>query len=352
MQIGFGETYEETQERLGLQELEKNLSKRQKIKRKIVEKSLSATEKIRKPFIAAGSAVFVPLVERNIVKPINPEYSEGFENAFMELAKDPSILFIIMSNHTGHADAAGTAVVSKQLTELANRVRPPENQFRGFMLTVAASIESAHQNIFLQQSIRRAKGVLYKRYHLPLGDYARKKDVEKYQIDPQTINRDFAEKTRNIMAGNEERIADGYAYYVEGTVEGGRRIKEGENKGQTKGTQKIDFESYEPLIKRAQLRNHRKVVIITVSSDGASEILDPDQANIKPSRKAIMTVANPLPARKSLLTVKVGDPIFYDDIVKQIEEKTGKEATTEEIGDEIGRRISSGLPPEKRGYYK
>jgi hypothetical protein len=220
------------------------------------------------------------------------------------------------------------------------------------MLTVAASIESAHQNIFLQQSIRRAKGVLYKRYHLPLGDYARKKDVEKYQIDPQTINRDFAEKTRNIMAGNEERIADGYAYYVEGTVEGGRRIKEGENKGQTKGTQKIDFESYEPLIKRAQLRNHRKVVIITVSSDGASEILDPDQANIKPSRKAIMTVANPLPARKSLLTVKVGDPIFYDDIVKQIEEKTGKEATTEEIGDEIGRRISSGLPPEKRGYYK
>jgi hypothetical protein len=185
-----------------------------------------------------------------------------------------------------------------------------------------------------------------------LGDYARKKDVEKYQIDPQTINRIFAEKTKNILTENEERVADGFAYYVESTVEGGRRIKEGENAGQIKGTQKIDFEAYEPLIKRAQLRHHRKVVIITVSSDGASEILDPDQKNIKPSRKAIMTVVNPLPSRKSLLTVKVGAPIFYDNLVKQIGEKTGHEATTKEIGDEIGKRISAGLPPEKRGYYK
>lgn len=317
----------------------------------ISEKPLSIGESVEKPFIALGATIFVRLVERNIVKPIKPEYPEGFDNAFMELAKNLDVLFILMSNHTGHADVAGTAIVSKQLTELANKVRPPENQFGGFMLTIAASLESAHQSLFLQQCTKQAKKLLPK-YDLSLEAYIRRKDVEKYQMDFKD-NAAYAEKTNGVIRKEEEREADGLAYYIEGTVEGGRRIKEGENTGQIKGTQRIiDWEQYDMLINKAQSRGNRKVVIITVSSDGAFRILDPDQGN-RPTRKTILTITSPIPPGKSLLAVKVGMPIFYDDLTRQIKrENNDRQATLQNIGDEIGRRISSGLPPERRGYYR
>lgn len=321
----------------------------QGIRSKISEKRLSIGEKVEKPFIALGAAIFVRLVEHNIVKPIKPEYPEGFDNAFMELAKNPDVLLILISNHTGHADVAGTAVVSKQLTELANRVRPPENQFRGFMLTIAASLESAHQNLFLQQCTRQARKLLSK-YSLSLEAYIRKKDIEKYQMHSRN-NAGYAERTNEIIRKEKEREADGLVYYIEGTVEGGRRIKEGENAGQIKGTQRIDWEQCDMLINRAQSRDNRNVVIITISSDGASEILDPDQGN-RPTRKTILTITGPIPPEKSLLTVKVSMPRFYDDLKRQIEKEGDRQATLQDIGDEIGREISSGLPPEKRGYYK
>lgn len=316
---------------------------------KTQERQLSFAEKLKKPLIALGATVFVGLAERNIVKPIKPKYPEGFDDTFMEIMKDPAVLPIFISNHTGHADAAGTIVVSRRLTELANKVRPPENQFRGFMLTIAASLESAHQNLFLQQCTNRAKKLLPE-YAMSFSAYTRKKDVEKYQMNLGG-NRVYAKKTNEITEGAGEREADGLAYYIEGTVEGGRRIKEGENMGQIKGIQRIDCEQLDKIIKRAQLRHHRKAVIIIASSDGACEILDPDKDN-RPTRKAILTLSRPIPPKKSLLTIKVDKPIFYDDMIHQLEEKTGRQATVQEIGDEIGRRIAKGLPQEKRGYYK
>lgn len=317
---------------------------------KTKEKKLSIEEKVVKPFIALAATIFVPLVERNIVKPIKPEYAKGFDNAFMDIMKNQSVLPIIISNHTGHADAAGTVVISKHLTELANKVRSPENQFRGFMLTIAASLESAHQSLFLQQCTRQAKKILPK-YTLSFGAYTRKKDVEKYRMNSSS-NQKYVEETNEIIKGGSKRKADGLVYYVEGTVEGGRRIKEGKKQGQIKGMQKIDCEQLNMLIKKTQLRYQRKVIIITSSSDGASEVLDPDQESIKPTRKAIAAVASPIPPRKSLLTVKVDMPIFYNDMIRQMEERMGRKTTSQDVSDELGRRISKGLPPEKRGYYK
>ncbi|MDP2585628.1 MAG: hypothetical protein Q8P29_01975 [Candidatus Levybacteria bacterium] len=325
------------------------LSTRQKLGNKIKEKRLSLGEKITKPFIALKATIFVGAIERNIVNPIKPEFPEGFDNTFTEIMKDPSVLPILISNHTGHADAAGTAVISRQLTKLVNKTRSSENQFRGFMLTIAASLESAHQSIFLQQCTNRAKKIL-PNYGLSLGAYTRPKDVEKYQMDTKN-NRVYAEKTSEIIKGGSEREADGLAYYIEGTVEGGRKIKEGENIGQTKGTQRIDCEQLNKIINKAQSRCHRRVVIITASSDGASEVLDPDKDN-QPTRKAIKIVINPIPPKKSLLTVRIDMPIFYDDLIRQLEERTGQKATTQDIGDEYGRRISKGLSPNKQGYYK
>lgn len=332
---------------------EEKLSKRQRIKNrfnKIKEKRLSIAEKIKKPAIALAATIFVWRVEQKAVKPIKPEYAKGFDKAFMELAKDPSVLFILVSNHTGHADAAGTAVIAKHLTDLANKVRPVENQFRGFMLTIAASLEAAHQNLFLQQCARRAKKILPKKFHMPLGEFTRKKDVDQYEMDSNG-NREYAEKTSAIIKGKDDRVADGLAYYIEGTVEGGRRAKEGENAGQRNGTQRIDWDQYDKIINKAQSRHHRKVAIITASSKGACEILDPDRDN-QPTKKAILYVANPLPSRKSLLTVKVDLPIPYDDMVSQLEGKMGQKIIPQDTGDEIGRKISKPLPPNERGYYK
>lgn len=310
------------------------------------EKSLSLAGRLIKPAVVKGTEILMRRAERNILGPIKPEYPKGFDYACAELMKDSSVVPILISNHQGHADAAATGVISRDITEILNAGRTPQTAFRGFMLTIAASLETGHQNIFLQQIVRQAKKRMPK-YSLSTQSYTRDKDKREYNM---TSDREYSEKLTEIIRGDEKREADGLAFYVEGTVEGGRRIKEGENKGQIKGMQKIDLSGIQKLIRIMEIRYKKKAVLIPYGAYGAFNVLDPNHKNF-PTLKALAAIANITVPRKGLLTARVGMPIEYSEIVCQIQEQKGGKATLDDIENHVGRMIADLLPEEAQGVY-
>ena len=67
--------------------------------------------------------LFLSFIEHTIVRPMAPEFPEGFENVFREKMKSKDVVPIVISSHQGHADLITIAVVSKLLTYLANEAK-------------------------------------------------------------------------------------------------------------------------------------------------------------------------------------------------------------------------------------
>lgn len=301
-------------------------------------------KEIARPPIAIGTRVFVSLAERKIVKPIEPKYLEGFGSAFREAMQDFNTLLILVSNHEGHADIAPIAIVSQKLTDIINETRDDGDRFRGFMLTIAASLGTGHQNLFLQETIRQAKK-RFLDYHLVTQPFVRETDKEKYGL--VSDNSDYMKKLMEIVKKEDNRGTDGLAFFPQGSVESGRRIKTGKDKGRIKGMQKFNCGELYNLIEIIEARYHRKVLIIPIGSHGAGNVISPDHR--RPTLTAIAQMPKPHP--KPLIVVKVGLPIKWGHLKNQIEEQKGQKATAKDIGDFLGKTIAAMLPPDARGIY-
>ena len=119
--------------------------------------------------------IYLHGIEGNILKTMEPEFAKGFIDKFLEEMTDESTTPILVSSHQGHGDAAQAAVLSKQLTSLANKAR---ESFQGFVLIVAASIRTGHQGQFLREALLQAEGNYAHRYNLRFLDLVRKKDED------------------------------------------------------------------------------------------------------------------------------------------------------------------------------
>lgn len=301
------------------------------------------TEIIRPP-IAKATEIFFNRVENNVVARITPEYVEGFDNAFREAMRDSNIMPILISNHEGHADAISTAVISGRLTGIVNETRSSGDQFRGFMLTVAASLETGDQNLFLQEGMRVVKKKL-PRYSLSMQPFVRERDRTKYGITAD--NEDYMGTLMEIARRGSNRIADGLAFYPQGSVESGRRIKEGANKNHIKGMQSFNCDELYNLIRIIETRYHRRVLLVPIGSHGAGNVINPDHR--RPTLKTLLTLAKKNP--ESLMSVKLGMPINWTDLKQQIEKQKGRKATAQDVGDFLGKTIAALLPPDARGIY-
>lgn len=301
-------------------------------------------KEILRPAIAKATEIFINRVQRKIVERIKPEYAEGFDSAFTQAMRYPNIIPILISNHEGHADIISTAIISRKLTDIVNTTRNDEDRFRGFMLTIAASLETGHQNLFLQESIRQAKMKLPE-YFLSTQSFRRKADRERYGITSD--NSHYMRKLTAIVNRGEEREADGLAFYPQGSVESGRRIKNGKDENHIKGMQEFNCDELYKLIRVIESRYQRKVLIIPIGSHGAGNVVNPDHR--RPTLKTAVELVKQDP--KSLMSVRIGLPIEWDNLVRQTEEQKGREATPEDIGDSLGKIIASLLPSDARGVY-
>lgn len=297
-------------------------------------------EIVRLP-IALAAKMFVTLGERKIVKPIKPKYAEGFDSAFKKAMGDPSTLPIFISNHEGHADIASIAIVSQKLTDI---IRSDGNQFRGFMLTIAASLETGHQNLFLQEITRQAKK-RFLNYHLVTQAFVREADREKYGIDSNNLV--YMKRLMEIVKKGDNRGADGLAFFPQGSVESGRRIETGEDKGRIKGMQKFNCGELYELIEKIEARCQRKVLIIPIGSHGAGKVISPDHR--RPTLAAIEQMPKLHP--KPLMVVEVGLPIEWGHLKEQIVEQKRGEVTAEDVGNFLGKIVASLLPSDAQGIY-
>lgn len=330
-----------------------HLSKKQKIRRierRIKEKTLSLGEKVAKPAIAVSANIFINLTEQSIVKRIKPEYPEGFKERIVELDQLPDSFIVLVGNHQALPDGGSMAAVNKDIVNIVNTARPQDNPSRGSMLTIAYSLVSGHQNPWIKEAIAIGRERLEDSpYFLPMEPFVREKDRIKYGIDDN--NAEYTKRVFEIINRGDQRVADNLAFYVSGTMEEGRRIKEGENKGQIKGLQEMDCEQFYQLMRIAKLRYHKDAMLIGVGSNGGYEILDPDHDN-RPTLKAIGALANPLPSRKNLLTVKVGMPKSFTSILEEIQQQKSEKITAKDFTDYLGRNILAPLlPPHARGIY-
>lgn len=298
-----------------------------------------------RPLIAIGTRGFVSLGERKIVKPIKPEYAEGFDNAFKKAMRDPSTLPILVSNHEGHADIVSIALVSRELTNIINGTRGDGDRFRGFMLTIAASLETGHQNLFLQEITRQAKK-RFLNYHLVTQPFVREADREKYGMDSNNLG--YMKKLMEIVQKGDKRVADGLAFFPQGSVESGRRIKNGKNKGRIKGMQKFNCGELYNLIEKIEARCQRKVLIIPIGSHGAGKVISPDHR--RPTLTAIEEMLLK-PHPKPLMVVKVGLPIEWGRLKEQIVEQKRGEVTAEDVGNFLEKIVAPLLPSDARGIY-
>ena len=296
-------------------------------------------------------------VETNIVKPTMPEYAKGFDEAVLKIAKDPENLIVFISSHEGLGDGAGSAKIAKYTTDLINTQRPPENQSEGWMLPISASLGSGHQGVSWQKLIEPLKERALK-YHLFMVDITRKKDEEQYSL--RGGNRKHSRELIKIINHDNDRIADGQFLYLAGKMEEGRREKRKFPRNLNpfgrpiNGLRELNCKSFHSIVNSIELKYHRRVIIIPVGSYGAFDIFDPEHHSL-PTLKAIKEFVRPNP--KSLLTVKVGLPVSYDDIVlearKKAKQKNGSEKiTSEAIDHKFGDMLAELLPEKARGRYE
>lgn len=283
-------------------------------------------------------------MESKVVKTMTPEFPEGFEEIFRKEMEDEDTIPIPVFSHQGHMDAASTAVLSKRLTYLANKVRA--GRFPGFRLIVAASIRAGHQGLLLKQVLIQAEKDRLPKYFLHFLDFVRPKDVEEYGMKPNRFS-----FMRELIKAVENR--EGIEIFPEKSVEGGRRKTEGRSEDDIKGMQPLDSENLHTIIQTV-LKLNKKVLIIPVGSHGAYKIIDSNilKKTNKPANRITPRewIVLSGPKRREIMTVKVGMPIKYDDILKQLADQ-GKDLTVENVGQYVGELIAQLLPEKARGAY-
>ena len=309
------------------------------------------------PISTLTSERIVDHIETNLVEPIVPEYAEGFAEAILEIAKDPENFIVFIGNHQGYGDSLGSAINAKYVTDLINQRRAPENQFRGFIIPIAASLVSGDQSASWQKLV----GPLKKRaleYNLHAVDIVRKKDREQYDLHGS--NKRYENELMKIINYEDDRIGDGLYVYLAGNMQEGRRKKR-KFPGSLNpfgrpinGLAELNCKSFHGLVKSAELERHRKVIIIPVGSHGAPDIFDPEYHSL-PTLKAVKEFVSSNP--KSLLTVKVGLPVSYDHIVLEarreaLEQTRSEEITSRNIDYKFGSMLAELLPPEAQGFYR
>lgn len=321
-------------------------------------KRWSSIEKAVKPGLMKLAEKLMDRTETNIGAPIKPQYAEGFNEAILEITKDPNNILVFTCNHEGLGDGAPSGIISKQVYEMINNQRgPDEEKFRGFMLTIASSLTSGHQGSLWQELIKLADKTLQK-YYLYMIPYTREKDKIQYNLHAD--NDEYKKVLDAIIKKEPDRIADGLFLYIAGNMSEGRRIKREFPTNlfpfgrPINGLPDLNCDRFHALAKITELRYGKKFIIVPVGMFGGFNVFDPEHHSM-PTPKAIKELVSNNP--KSLFTVRVGLPISYDQIVlnaknEAMKQKGSEDITSRDVDSQLGYMLARQLPKEAQGHYK
>lgn len=200
-------------------------------------------EKLSRWADIAGAWLFLSLTEHQIIRQIKPEYSDGFEEKFIEIMKDRNVVPMLIANHESLADVISIALISNRLTKLINKARGVDDElwkviindlknafagnllkeqpadkkeFPGWVLTMAKSLEAGNkgQGEFIQALTGQINSWL-RSNSVTVDGYVRKKDEKKYNLPRKNIGH-----LRRLI--NSIENGEGRAMFPQGSVESGR----------------------------------------------------------------------------------------------------------------------------------
>lgn len=274
--------------------------------------------------------------EKKLIEPANIEFPEAFKTIFMEAMKYPNIIPFMYSNHYDLANGLAMAAMSKILTGFANKVRAPNRPFERFLMPVARSLSNGNQGSFMQEIIGRAGADLFlTKYNLSTAECTTKNDRIKRNTNGD--NKIFMLHVARIARDDN----GGIALFPEASVEGGRRIKEGQYRGQRKGLQEFESNITE-IIELIMGRFGKEILYIPLGLFGPN-LLHADRR--LPTITALQTLASKNP--KAVINIRVGMPMTHVPMIRKIAElNKGKSVTKEDIVKHLRGMAACLLPPD------
>jgi hypothetical protein len=268
-------------------------------------------------------------IEKKLVVPAHVDFPEDYRAKFIETVKNPNVVPFIYSNHYDHANGLSMAIMSNMLTNLINNVRSDENPFNGFLMPVSKSILNGKQGSFMKDFIDQAKTDFFlDKYRTHIIGCTTKNDREK---------RDTNESNVELMLGVARIARDGnggIAIFPEASVEGGRRIKEGEHKGQRKGLQEFNSDDISKLVELIEKRLHKELLYIPLGLSG------PNLLHTDHRLPTVIGMKSLTKGSKGAINIRVGEPITHTEMINKI----GKNSTKEDICNHLRGMVAVLLP--------
>lgn len=275
-------------------------------------------------------------VER-INKLTDIKYPNRFEIEYLEAVRE-GCFPIIIANHDSHFSGVTLSLVAKKLTDLGNNVLYAEGRSNGFLMPTAASLATGHQDAGLK-IMYEAVGPILDENHLRPVSMTRAKDVRRYGLQP---NR--KEYRYNMQKGIEIDGFKGIAIFPEGTVQAGRKNKQGKRFGMQPFK---DGSIMENITFAKEFAS--EVVFVPVAVSGGYKVLDPDK-NFPPPLKALaagLGFGNP-----AIVKVNYGMPVRSSaEEVRQLILDAVNYEGRRKLDAFFGHTVASMLPPQERGVY-
>ncbi len=263
-----------------------------------------------------------PAVENILVK-TDTEYAFDFGDHYIRAIQDGYTRPVVVSNHRAIIDAVFPVNVAELLKNVANDHLPPDNQLRGFALTLAASLHYGQQGP-MRTGVYNGLATTFERRNIVPFLTVRPQDVKRYKMKPYWNPRQEQEDATKA-------IQDGYGILIQ-------------PEGTTVGDAMNPFmlNALFGVIKTIEDAGE-KALIIPVSKIGGDKIERRDKL---PTLLAITSGLNL--NTDHFTSAYVGDPLKYDHGELGELYRSGKKS---DINDLIGGLIASHLPPNERGAY-
>ncbi|MFA5532670.1 MAG: hypothetical protein WDA13_03710 [Candidatus Shapirobacteria bacterium] len=218
---------------------------------------------------------------------------------------------------TNHGSPADTIAVYVALNEIQSKVDPKHS--KGIRFIYAKSIDTGHQGKLVQRFFAGFKEVLKKVKIFPLS-VVRKKDQEEYGLIPDM------DSLKEILDIPNTGLS--VFLYPEGTLEGGRKGKDGKQKGLQLAE---EAKSVNKVCKKC-VKQGKNFFALPMTIIGSNLVLNPDIKD--PSAESINY--------DQKFQIIIGDILYGKDLIDQKEEPV----------DIIMRHIGFKLPEELRGVYR
>jgi len=226
---------------------------------------------------------------------------------------------VIVANHESHADILPLIVLSRQISQATGK---------NFLVPSAASLNTGHQGGAITSFFEQIEPWLESN-GLQMVPFVRQRDVEQYGLGKE----ENGKSARRLIAAR----ADGFnfAWFPEGSVQGGRRVDPKNPNSERFGIQEAD-PAFGKFI--SKIIDQGPTVFLPVGIHGSYKLLDPD------TKKPTAAVMGALGLRtiglgeiSPVVSVKVGKPFLGTEIPQA----TGRKRD----GADVGKRIMQKLSP-------